>query len=305
MKSFARTTLVTAGVLFIFTQGACNLTAFTANQTAPVLKAALPALAQESDLQLAREAAPGNLKTVEGFLLASPDNEIFISILAQGYCEYAFGFLETDVLAARLGHKNVEEEAVGKRATGLYLRCMNYGLKMLGDGWEKALLGEQKAWEDRVKGASKDQVPGLFFTALGLASAINLNRDDIELVAYLSKAKALFERVVALDPNFYNGGAHMALGMLFTAQSAAIGGDPERGKAEFEAAINVTGGKFLIPKVLMAANWGTVTNNREFFHNTLVKVLETSPAVMPDQRLANEIAHVWAKHYLAHEKELF
>src|SRR5262249_39161006 len=46
---------------------ACNLTTFTANQTAPVLKAALPALAQESDLQLARDAAPGQLKTVEGF----------------------------------------------------------------------------------------------------------------------------------------------------------------------------------------------------------------------------------------------
>src|SRR5215475_13033028 len=42
---------------------ACNLTKFTANQTAGVLQAALPALSQENDLQLAREAAPGNLKT--------------------------------------------------------------------------------------------------------------------------------------------------------------------------------------------------------------------------------------------------
>src|SRR5215813_7497393 len=93
--------------------GACNMTAFTANQTAGVLKAAMPSLSQESDLQLAREAAPGNLKTVEGFHLASPENETFLAILAQGYCEYAFGFLESDAILARLAHKTEIEEAAG------------------------------------------------------------------------------------------------------------------------------------------------------------------------------------------------
>src|SRR5215467_14708434 len=102
---------------------ACNLTTFTANQTAPVLKAALPALAQENDLQLAREAAPGQLKTVEGFLLASPDNDVMIALLAQGYCEYAFGFLEGDLMEARWANKADDEALLTKRATGLYLRC--------------------------------------------------------------------------------------------------------------------------------------------------------------------------------------
>ncbi len=285
--------------------GACNLTTFTANQTAPVLKAALPALSQESDLQLAREAAPGQLKTVEGFLLASPENEVMIAILAQGYCEYAFGFLETDVLDARFGGKFEEADAIARRATSLYLRCMNYGLKLLGEGWDKSLYGDLRGFEDRVKKAGKDQVPGMFWTATGLASAINLSRDDIELVAYMAKAKLLFDRVAALDSNFYNGGAHLALGMLYSAQSRDVGGDPEKGKGEFETAIKITDGKFLIPKVLMATSYGVVTHNQQFFHKTLVQVLETSPAVYPDQRLANEIAHGWARRYLAHEKELF
>src|SRR6266511_227152 len=101
---------------------ACNMTAFTANQTAPVLKAAAPAFNQESDLQLAREAAPGQLKTVEGFLLASPDNGTFIALLAQGYCEYAFGFLEGDLIEARWANNGDAEAMLTKRATGLYLR---------------------------------------------------------------------------------------------------------------------------------------------------------------------------------------
>lgn len=294
-----------AAAVLVSAATACNLTAFTANTTAPVLKAALPALAQESDLQLAREAAPASLKTVEGFLLASPENETLIAVLAQGYCEYAFGFLETDIMAAHFAGKADEEAALAKRATGLYLRCMNYGLKLLGDDWEKALHGDQKGFDERIAAVGKGDVPGLFWVALGLASAINLNRDDIEMVAYMPKAKALFGKVAALDGEFYNGSAHMALGLLYCALSPALGGNPEQGKAEFDKVIQITGGKWLMPKVLMAMSYATVTHNQEFFHKTLVEVLGTSPAVFPDQRLANEIAQVRARHLLAHEKELF
>jgi hypothetical protein len=292
--------------LAVTTLGAgCNMTAFTANQTAKVIQAAAPSLQQESDLELARAAAPGQLKTIEGFHLASPENDIYLAILAQGYCEYAFGMIETEMLEARARGDEDRELALSKRATGLYLRCMNYGLKLLGGSWEKALYGELAAFETMVKNADGDDVPGMFWTALGLASAVNQNRDDIELVAFMPKARMMFERVVALDPGFHNGGGHMALGMLYSAQPRALGGDPDRGKQEFEKAIALTGGKFLMPKVLMAIAYGTISNDREFFHNTLVQVLETSPAVYPDQRLANEIAHVRAKHFLAREKELF
>jgi hypothetical protein len=281
------------------------MVAFTANQTSKVLEVASPALNQESDPEFARMAAPASLKTVEGFHLASPDNETLITILARGYCEYSFGFLEFDVQKARARGDDATADAIARRATGLFLRCMNYGLKLLDGSWEKALYGDQAGFEAKVKGADRDDVPGLFFTAMGLAQAVNLNRDDIEMVAFLPKAQVMFERVSALDSNYYNGGAHMALGMLYSARSVSLGGDPEKGKKEFEAAIAATGGKFLMPKVLMAQAYATITNNRELFHQTLVQVLETSPAVNPDQRLANELAHQRARFLLEREKEMF
>ncbi len=292
-------------VLAFAALGACNMTAFTANQTSKVIKAASPSMQQEADVELARAAIPGQLKTVEGFHLASPENDVFITILAQGYCEYAFGFLEFELLEARARGDYDREAVLTKRATGLFLRCANYGLKLLGGSWEKALHGDLAGFESLVKSADGDDVPGMFWTAMGIASAVNMNRDDIEIVAYIAKAKLLFERVVALNPRFHNGGGHTALGMLYSAQSKALGGDPERAKQEFEKAIAVTEGKFLMPKVLMARAVGQVTNDREFFHKTLVQVLETSPAVLPDQRLGNELAHVRAKFYLAQEKEWF
>lgn len=301
MRSFALLLLATSSSLL----AACNMVAFTTNTTSKVLEVASPALNQESDYDFAKAAAPASLKTVEGFHLASPDNEVLITILARGYCEYTFGFIEFDMMQAGAAGNDEMEQHLAKRATGMYLRCMNYALQLLGSSWEKALHGDDKGWEAKVKGAGKGDVTGLYFTALGLVSAINMNKDDIEMVAYLNKAKIAFDRVVQLDPNFYNGGAYMALGMLHSARPPALGGDPAMGKQMFEKASAVTNGKFLLPKVLMGYAVGRITNDREFFHKTLVQVLETSPAIFPENRLANEIAHLRAKFYLAHEKEYF
>jgi hypothetical protein len=284
--------------------GACNMTQFAADQTAGVLKVAAPSLAMESDPQFAREAAPGQLKTVEGFYLASPHNKTLIRILAQGYCEYAFGFLESDIEELNMNKQPDQADALVARASGFYLRCMNYGEELLGKkSWDEAIHGDLQTFQKKVKGSHN--VEGLFFTALGLASTINLNRDDIDLVAYLPKAKMMFERVIELDEKFYNGGAHMALGMLYTGQGAAIGGNPAEGKKHFERAIEITGRKFLMPMVLYAMNYGTITSDEKFFHETLVEVLKTAPSIWPEQRLANELAHIRARRYLAHEKELF
>jgi hypothetical protein len=285
--------------------GACDLVKFTADSTSDVLVVAAPSLNQESDPVFAREAAPGQLKTVEGFYLASPNNTKMITILARGYCEYAFGFLEDDIQTYEMDGKPELAVPIIKRASGMYVRCMNYGLRLLGKSWDEAIRGDLATFEKKVKGAGKGAVPGLFYTALGLASLININRDNIDIVSYLPKAKMLFERVVELDEKFYNGGGHMALGMLHSAQGAAMGGQPDLAKQHFDKAIAITQGKFLMPKVLMALNYGVITGNQKFFHDTLVDVLKTSPAVWPEQRLANELAHIRARRYLKHEKEWF
>ena len=83
------------------------------------------------------------------------------------------------------------------------------------------------------------------------------------------------------------------------------GRDPDAAKASFEKALKLTDDKFLLARTLMAYRVGLQTNDQKFFHDNLVKVLETPPSVWPEQRLANEIAHRRARRYLSHEKELF
>ena len=73
----------------------------------------------------------------------------------------------------------------------------------------------------------------------------------------------------------------------------------------FQRAIELTENKFLLHRVLMAKACAVILQDQKLFHDTLVGVLTTSPAIYPEQRLANELAHVRAKRYLAMEKEWF
>jgi len=284
----------------------CNLVKLTTNQTADVLAVAAPSMAMEGDVDLAREAAPGQLKTIEGFWLASPENRKLLRLLAQGYCEYTFGFLDSDLEALTMAGRDDDQTAkLRQRTTGLYMRCMSYGLKLLGPSWEQAMKGDLAAFREKVAHAEREDVEGMLFTALGLASAININRDNLDMVADLPRAKMMLERIVALDEKFNNAWAHTALGLLYSSQGAAVGGDPPKGRVHFDRAIALTSGKYLMPKVLKAHTYAVITNDRKLFHDTLLEVLKTSPSIWPEQRLANELAHQRAQRYLAHEADLF
>ena len=198
-----------------------------------------------------------------------------------------------------------DAEQLRHRASGLFLRCMGYGLKMLPGKWKDAVNGDLATFKKLVDKAGKSKIKGMFWTGLGLASAINMNRDNIEMVAHLPKAKALVERVVALDPNYQNGMALIALGMMNSAQGKALGGKPEEGRKFFERASAASDGKFLMAKVLQARTYAVITQNRELFRKLLLDVLTTDPAIWPEQRLANALAQHKARRYLKQEKDWF
>jgi hypothetical protein len=132
-----------------------------------------------------------------------------------------------------------------------------------------------------------------------------LNRDDMDLVAELPKVEVIMKRVVELNPRYYNGGAYLALGLMYSAQGKAMGGDPDKGKQNLEKAIEVTGGKFLINKVMMARIYAVTVQDKALYEKTLKDVSDTPADVMPEQRLANEIAHKKAARYLKQVDDLF
>jgi hypothetical protein len=149
------------------------------------------------------------------------------------------------------------------------------------------------------------------WAAFALGSIINHNLNKVEILAQLPTVRQMLLRVIELDgqgaPSDPSLAAlpHVALGMLYSAGGAAVGGDPVKAGEEFGKALSLTGDKYLLARVMWGYRVGKASNDRKLFHTQLVKVLETPPSVWPEQRLANEVAHRRARRYLSMEKELF
>jgi len=289
----------------------CDIGKITVKTTSKVLLRAQPSLKMESDYELARQAIPGTLKTVEGFWMVDPENPNLIRILTEGYCQYGTGFVEDDWEAAKFA-KNIEQtDYHNERSTKIFTRCLNYALLNLGERWQKGIFGTPDVVAKLLADTNINCRFSLLFAGLALGSLVNHNLTRIEMLVNLPTVEAILNRVLEMDKaNPPTDKAHaamprIALGMLATARPKALGGKPEEGQKHFEAAIALTEGKYLLPRVLMAYRVGKANNDQAFFHNQLKIVIETPPSVWPEQRLANEVAHRKARRYLRHEKELF
>lgn len=293
------------------TSSGCDMAKIAVGTTSKALVRAQPAMKQEADYVLASRAIPGAIKTVEGFHMVDPENERLTGILAEGYCQYATGFIEDEWELAVIAGDTEAAELHSDRAVKSFLRCMGYGLELLGGPWKERILGDLEGVKTLLPGVDEDSRDALMWTAIGLAGAINQSKDDPAMLAHISKAKAMLERVVAIDDakgksdKALRAMPHLALGMLHSSIPPALGGQPEVGRKHFERAVELTDGKFLLAKVYFARRYAVITQNRDLFQNTLVEVLRTDPAIWPDQRLANEIAHRRAHRYLNQEKEWF
>ena len=149
-------------MVFVVNLLACDLGQFTVRTTAKVLVRAQPALQQESDYQLAHDAIPATLKTVEGFWIVDPDNSDLIGILTEGYCQYGTAFVEDDweVASLQVPKNPVEMQAQNARATHIFTRCLNYALRQLGERWQAVVRPD----DDRDAGLAYLQRTRLSFS---------------------------------------------------------------------------------------------------------------------------------------------
>jgi len=271
---------------------ACSVGQMVARSSLPVVESGNIAMNRETDLELARDAIPANLKLVEGLIQELPDNAELRIQAAQGFYGYAYGFVE-------------DENA--PRASRLYQRGLAHALKALdvaglhGD-IESMPLDVLKA---RLAGMGRRAVPALFWAASCWAKWIDLNRNDPARLADLGKAVALMQRVLELDDTYYYGGAHIFFGVYYGNRPPMLGGDFKKSAAEFDQARAITHGKLLIVNLLQAQYLARQELDRKQFHERLTAVVNAPPDIYPEMALANAIAQHKAKRLLAREAEWF
>src|SRR5262249_50349225 len=264
----------------------CDLAKVTVGTTAKVLQRAQPSLQQESDYEMAARALPGALKTIEGFWIVDPDNEILTAILTEGYCQYGTAFVEDEWEVAKFAHKLEDIEYHNARATKMFTRCLNFALKQLGKDFQQDIFAEPEKAAARIK-KTENRTP-LMWAGLALGSIINHNLTRVEMLAYLPTVRAMIARVIELDAKHPPGDKqlqalpHIALGMINSAAGKEFGGDAKQATAEFQAALKITSDKMLLARTLWAYRVGVMTNDRKLFHDQLKQVLETAPSVWPE-----------------------
>ena len=281
---------VLLGTLALLT--ACSMGQMVVRGSQTILDSGIESMNRETDLQLARDAMPANLKLLEGMLLEDPNNTELLIYAAEGFHGYSFGFVEREDPA---------------RAKLLYRRCYAHAkqaLHVAGIDIDPEAAAPD-ALETAVSKAGKKAVPALFWTASCLAKWINLSRDDMSLVASLANTAILMQRVMELDDEFYYGGAYLFFGVYYGGRSPLLGGDFARAEQNFQRAAGINDNKLLMVDLLQAEYLHRQQLDREAFHERLVSILDAPGDLYPEMALVNAISKQRAAHLLTQEDEWF
>ncbi|OGR51683.1 MAG: hypothetical protein A2049_10295 [Elusimicrobia bacterium GWA2_62_23] len=255
--------------------GACSLNRTAARVTSGVIDRGLPAVFSQSDPQYVKEALPANLQLMEILLKSDPDNKDMLVNAAQGFCGYAFMFLEEDQ---------------PERASFFYLKGQAYA--------GRALKG---ASADTAK--AKDAHP-LFWHTFCKALYMNINRDKPEAIAEIPTLEPAALKLLELEPGYYYNAAHDIMGAYYAIRPRMLGGNPEKAAEHFELALKGHGADFHLSRYLYAKMAAVAAQDADLFERLLNEIL-SAELKDGDTRLANEVAKQKAKRLLEKKDELF
>jgi hypothetical protein len=278
-------------MLSFFVLSGCSLQKIALKSTTGLFEYGIEALYAEPDIKIAEQAIASNLKLLEGFHLADPNNKEILNLLTQGFASYSLGFLE-------------DEEP--ERASLFYLRSRDYGLMLLGHtkAFKDSIPVKEVNFNNNLSKIKESDLPALFWTAFAWAGWVNLNRDDPKAVFDLNKVKAMMNRVLEIDDTFFFGSAHLFFGTINASLPKMLGGDIEKAKYHFERCLEITDDKFLMAYIYMARYCAVNTLNEDLFDEALNKVIDAPVDILPRYELMTSIAKEKAVRLLTQREDL-
>lgn len=275
------------------TAAGCGLTRRVALGTmVPVLEETVRTTWACEDLETVRLGVPGNLLVLRGLCASEPGNEAIRSLTVQTLYSYALGFVE-------------DEDRV--RASLLYREGMQTGVEGLRrhEWFRRADQSRPLPDSAGLAEASAGDIPLLFWTLASWAGWVSLNLTDPAAVADLPRIEAYLGRVLELDPEYFFGLPHVMAGTILTMRPRMMGGDPERGRAHFEEALRISGGRMLLFQMMCARYYCRQTLDEECFDRRLGEVLDAPPDLLPSYRLFNLVAKEKARRLMERRDEFF
>ncbi len=248
------------------------------------------AILDQDDLGTARDGVPAYLLLIDSLIVGDPDNPDILLAGAKLYGAYAGGFVDDGERARRLAERAY---GYGRRALCLTERELC-----------AALDGSFDRFRDALEKSSPRHIAALYGFAAAWAGRIEVHTGDWDDIADLPKLEALLQHVAAFDPRYDDGGAFLYLGVLNSIRPASLGGKPDQGKAYFDKALELSGGRNQMVRVLYAQFYARLVFDQALHDRLLGEVLAADPHV-PNLTLINLLAQQRARALLASGKDYF
>ncbi|MBT9559527.1 MAG: hypothetical protein IV100_26085 [Myxococcales bacterium] len=288
--------------------GCTNMfTEIAANQTTNVMKKAVKSFDSEPDPWLAYHAALGQLKFAEGVLEAAPENADLMVLISRNYAQFSYSFIQDELDQAT--PLSAEAEALEARAVSFLKRARSYAVRRLAldfDDAPRAVFASGDRFDQILAECNADEHgAALYWLAFAWGNLITVDADNPDHQVDLPRVKKIMGWVRERLPDFDEGGAHLFFGTIGSALPKSMGGDPEEAKKSFEAAIAVTGGRYLMAKVMYARHYSRAVNDRRGYRTLLQDVLDAPDDIMSERQLANTLAKKRAARWLAETDKHF
>ncbi len=248
------------------------------------------AVSNQDDPEIVRQGAPSYLILLDSLLEGSPDDPAILSAAAGLYASYGAVFADDD-----------------KRSARLTKRAQDYGFRAICLSYEAACDWQKQSFDefaDTLGGLSAKQADAVFAYGLASLAYIRAHADDFNALARLPHAEALLERYLEIDEGDSAASVYVYLGILATLRPPALGGEPEKGRAAFEKAIELSNGLDLSAKVEFARGYARLLYERELHDRLLQEVLAADP-YQDGYILTNVIAQENAIELLATADDYF
>ena len=287
---------------------ACDMARLGVKAQVNAIPRVSPAFDRETNLHLAEMAAYGSLKQLEAFMEIAPDLPKIYFYAAKSFCSVASGFIEMKTDSCT-DPDNETCQKWNDTAIDFFERGRNYAAKYVtmkfDKGFSAALKGPVKEIRARIAKMGKEAVPGLFWTALCWSGAIRFQLDNMAKLIELPKPKAIMDRVVQLDENYFHAGPHLFFGAVNALKPKAMGGRPDLSLKHFDRAWQLVGGRILTAKFYKARFYAVSVQDKALFVRLLKEILAAPRDLNTKHRLVNVLMKARAKLWLKRTEDLF
>ena len=265
-------------------------------------------LLSDNDPELVGDALPFTLKFLDLLISSNINEPPILLTTGQSYIAYSAVYLQGR--ARILPRTNIDEqEILLARAKNLYLRGQRYCMEALEKrhpAFGEALFNPESDESVAIfEGLTEEDVPYLYWAALGLLGAFSTDIFDFELAVGINRAAKMIDEAFRLNPEYGNGAIHEFYITYYAALPEALGGSVKKARHHYREAVRLSDNNSVGAHLALATGVAIPAQDIGEFTTLINKALAVDVDVDLNRRLLNIVRKREAQWYLENIDHFF